>query len=150
MRTLAEFEAWLKAVEERKRQIRMLYIEGKSQNHIARLLGISQPAVRKHLIRMGLHGKKFAEIDTQKGEDIHIEKLIEKLRCMNPNFGPRYYSDVLQFIPTIGEMQGLTKLYEEEEKKAFMGKASQLSSAITNLCCSLNNLQTVLNEVGKT
>ncbi|MEW6214803.1 MAG: hypothetical protein AB1478_06300, partial [Nitrospirota bacterium] len=115
VRTLAEFERWLEEVAERKRQIRRLYIEGKSQNHIARILGITQPAVRKHLIRMGLYGKKFTENDAQTEEDIHkvrIEGLIERLRCMNPNFGPRYYADALQFIPTIKEMRELTRVYE--------------------------------------
>ncbi|MEW6214139.1 MAG: hypothetical protein AB1478_02875 [Nitrospirota bacterium] len=149
-RTLAEFERWVAEVEERKRRIRRLYIEGKSQNHIARIVGITQPAARKHLIRMGLYGKKFTEIDAQTEEDIHkvqIEGLIERLRCMNPNFGPRYYDDVLQFIPAIKEMRELTRVYEEELKKGFMGKANQIASVMSNLCCSLRNLHSVLSEI---
>ncbi len=148
-RNLAEFERWFEVVEEGKRQIRRLYVEGKSQNHVTRLLGISQPAVKKHLIRKGLYAKKFTVTDAQSEEDIHkmqIEGLIEKLKCMNPNFGPPYYSDVLQFIPTIKEMKELTRLYEEEKKKVMV-KVNKVASVMTNLCCSLRNLHNILNEI---
>jgi DNA-binding transcriptional ArsR family regulator len=144
-RTLAEFEKWLERVEERKRQIRRLYIEGRSQNHIARILGISQPAVRKHLVRMGILGKKFTSEEASLEE--RMEGLIERLRCINPNLGPRYYSEVLFCIPTLKEMKGLTELYEKEAKKGFLGKATHMASVITELCCSLRNAYTVLREI---
>jgi len=41
-------------LEDRKIQIRNLYLQGKGQREIARILGISQPAVRKHLVRKHL------------------------------------------------------------------------------------------------
>ncbi len=40
--------------EERRIQIRNLYLEGKGQREIARIIGISQPAVRKHLVKLGI------------------------------------------------------------------------------------------------
>jgi hypothetical protein len=49
-----EYEAWLQAREKRKAQIKELYLQGKSQHHIARIIGISQPGVRKHLVSMRL------------------------------------------------------------------------------------------------
>lgn len=148
-KSLVEFEKWLDEVEERKRQIRRLYIEGKSQNHIARIVGITQPAVRKHLIKMGLHGKKFTEIDAQTEEVTfkrQIEKITERLKCMNPKFGPAYYADLLYCIPTIKEISGVADMYEEEKKKGMWGKADRIASGMTNLCCSLKNLYTVLSE----
>ncbi len=40
--------------EERRIQIRNLYLEGKGQREIARTIGISQTAVRKHLVKLGI------------------------------------------------------------------------------------------------
>ena len=40
--------------EERRIRIRNLYLEGKGQREIARMIGISQTAVRKHLVKLGI------------------------------------------------------------------------------------------------
>jgi len=57
---------------ERREQIQTLYYQGKGQREIARLLGISQPAVRKHLIRLGVLVKKDKDktSDNVTGEDM--------------------------------------------------------------------------------
>jgi predicted transcriptional regulator len=52
-------------LEDRKIQIRDLYLQGKGQREIARILGISQPAVRKDLVKL----KLITSPDNQKGDN---------------------------------------------------------------------------------
>ncbi|OGW16735.1 MAG: hypothetical protein A3G93_08485 [Nitrospinae bacterium RIFCSPLOWO2_12_FULL_45_22] len=55
VRSLKEYEAWLSFMEQRKTRIKELYLlQGKGQHQIARIIGISQPGIRKHLARMNL------------------------------------------------------------------------------------------------
>lgn len=47
-------------MEQRKAQIKELYLQGKSQHRIARIIDISQPGVRKHLVSMRLLAPKVS------------------------------------------------------------------------------------------
>ncbi|MGQ9571051.1 MAG: hypothetical protein ACUVUQ_09485 [Thermodesulfovibrionales bacterium] len=55
-------------IEKRRSLIQTLYYQGESQRGIARQIGISQPAVRKHLLALGLLYKKGE--DKVDGEDM--------------------------------------------------------------------------------
>lgn len=64
-----------------------------------------------------------------------------------PKFWPSYYADVLQFIPTVREIEGLTRLYEEENNKGLRGKADRIASVVTNHCYRLKKPRDVLGEL---
>jgi hypothetical protein len=82
-------------VEDRSSQIQTLYYQGKGQREIAREIGISQPAVRKHLVRLGILGKGQ---DEDKGSGVDMVFTLKDGNCIVITMWERAFYDVDNYI----------------------------------------------------